>query len=83
MAEGPIYGADGRREAETGNEESMSQWEKTLSTTSQELKEESLKKGPVNSSKRHQGEETCPQETGHFTTIEGSDGGYSQFARNL
>lgn len=38
----------------------MSQWEKTLSTTSQELKEESFKKGPVNSYKRNQAEEICP-----------------------
>lgn len=52
--------AEGKRGAETGNEEGMSQWEKTLSTTSQELKEESFKKGPVNSYMRNQGEETCP-----------------------
>lgn len=59
MAEGLIYIVEGKRGAETGNEEGMSQWEKTLSITSQELKDKSLKKEPVNSYKRHQ-KETCP-----------------------
>lgn len=52
LAAGPICVAGGGRGAETGNEDSMSVGEKR-STTSRELKEESFKKGPVNSCKHN------------------------------